>query len=306
MLSISVLTLYPSMFPGPLGGGIIEKARRKGLWSLDVVDLRTFSCDNHQSVDAPAFGGGAGMVMLPQVIDQALRHVSAKHIGPRYVYLSPRGALLTQAWLWSYIEGAEASGSEIKTNETKTQSALGFNDPALALTGGFDPDPQTPNMPAPDETKPPKKEGNPPTRPFKTNQSLSPLILLCGRFEGIDQRVLDVWPFEEISLGDFVLMGGEVAAMALIEALVRLIPGVVGNPCSLREESFQSDLLEYPHYTRPRLWQGHTVPNVLLSGHHKDIALWRHKQQCEITKKTRPDLWKRWTARQKYVRKKDS
>ena len=126
-------------------------------------------------------------------------------------------------------------------------------------------------------------------------QSSLPLVFLCGRYEGIDQRVLDAWEVEEISLGDFVLTGGELAAMTILDATLRLIPGVIGDETSLEDESFSKGLLEYPHYTRPRIWKGREVPEVLLSGHHEKIATWRHEQAQRITKERRPDLWNQYT-----------
>ncbi|WP_031933881.1 tRNA (guanine(37)-N(1))-methyltransferase [Candidatus Hepatobacter penaei] len=247
-MHIVVLTLYPSMFPGPLGEGVLAKARTDKHWTLSLVNMRDFAHDTHKSVDAPAFGGGAGMVMMPHVVDDALTHAGRLVSHPRYIYLSPRGRTLTQAWIKKAVR---------------------------------------PVQPSPHEGS-----GAAPPKP-------RPLVLLCGRFEGVDQRVLDHHSVEEVSLGDFVLMGGEVAAMALIESVVRLLPGVLGNASSLTEESFEDGLLEYPHYTRPRVWQGREVPQVLLSGHHERIQVWRQQEREHITQKMRPDLWDRWTKRVK-------
>ncbi len=219
-----VLTIFPEAFPGPLGVSLAARAMEKGLWSLEVLDIRNFAGDRHRSVDDTPFGGGAGMVMRPDVVDAALAAV-ADRPGP-VVHLSPRGRLLDQG---------------------------------LA-------------------------------RSLATEPGLS---LLCGRYEGVDQRVLEAREVVEISIGDYVLAGGEVAAMALIEAVVRLLPGVMGNETSGDEESFEAGLLEYPHYTRPALWQGREVPEVLLSGHHAEIRRWRLEEAEKITRQRRPDLWAR-------------
>lgn len=226
----SVLTLYPEMFPGTLGHSIIGKAREKGLWSMDAVNIRDFAQDKHQTVDDAAFGGGAGMVMRPDVLDRALHSICpmGPETGP-VVYFSPRGKKMTHA--------------RIKELAAEKKIAM-----------------------------------------------------ICGRFEGIDQRVLDTWAVEELSLGDFVLCGGEVAALALIEACVRLLPGVVGKAESLEDESFATGLLEYPHYTRPARWNGVDVPEVLLSGHHEKITMWRKTAAEEITQQRRPDLWTQYVA----------
>lgn len=215
-----VLTLFPEMFPGPLAHSLIGRAHEKGLWDLKTIQIRDFATDKHKTVDDTPFGGGAGMVMKPDVLDAALNCLPA---GTHKIYLSPRGVPLTQA------------------------------------------------------------------RVLELSQ-LSSIAVLCGRYEGIDQRVIDHHAMEEISLGDFVLAGGEVAAMALMEAVVRLIPGVLGNADTHAEESFSQGLLEYPHYTRPALWQGLAVPDVLLSGDHAKVRQWRLEQAQKLTKERRPDL----------------
>tara|TARA_R110002096_G_scaffold391699_2_gene586595 strand:+ start:53 stop:757 length:705 start_codon:yes stop_codon:yes gene_type:complete len=217
-----VLTLFPEMFPGPLGHSLAGKALARGDWALDAVDIRGFAMDKHASVDDTPFGGGAGMVMRADVLDRALEEAADKR-GP-VIYLSPRGAPLTQA----------------RAKELAAEPAV---------------------------------------------------TLLCGRYEGIDQRLIEARELEEISLGDFVLSGGEVAALAMLDACVRLLPGVLGAPKSLAEESFERGLLEYPHYTRPAEWNGRHVPDVLLSGNHAAIARWRLAQAEAITKARRPDLW---------------
>ncbi len=222
-----VLTLFPEMFPGPLGDSLAGKALAAGLWSLRTIDIRDFAKDRHATVDDTPFGGGPGMVMRADVVDDAIASV-ADEPGP-LVYLTPRGRRLDQA-----LVGELAAG---------------------------------PGM-----------------------------TVLCGRYEGIDERVIESRDFTEISLGDFVLSGGEPAAVALIDACVRLLPGVMGDAASLEEESFQSGLLEYPHYTRPAEWHGRSVPDVLISGHHEKIRAWRREQAERITRERRPDLWERYTA----------
>ncbi|MGL5784546.1 MAG: tRNA (guanosine(37)-N1)-methyltransferase TrmD [Alphaproteobacteria bacterium] len=232
-----VLTLFPELFPGPLGASIIGEALEKGLWGLDVLNIRDFALDKHQTVDEPAFGGGPGMVMRPDVLDLAIEAglrclpETKPAKTPAMIYLSPRGQTLSQKSVTEWVE------------------------------------------------------------------SDMPLVLLCGRYEGVDQRILDARGFQEVSLGDFVLAGGELAAMALLEACVRLIPGVLGTGASLEEESFSQGLLEYPHYTRPRTWEGMEVPEVLLSGHHGKIKAWRQAQAEKLTQTRRPDLWTRYQQR---------
>lgn len=228
---ITILTLFPEMFPGPLGHSLIGKALEKSLWQLQVVDIRDFAGDKHQTVDDTSFGGGPGMVMRPDVVDKALSSVMEKGKA-RLIHLSPRGKVFHQA-----------AAREMATSQL-------------------------------------------------------PFVFLCGRYEGIDQRVLDAWGAEDMSLGDFILTGGELAAMTILDAVIRLIPGVIGDEESLEEESFSQGLLEYPHYTRPREWQGHVVPEVLLSGHHEKIASWRLEQAKEITRTRRPDLWDKYINQQ--------
>ena len=224
----TVMTLFPEMFPGPLGCSLAGKALAEGLWRLETVDIRGFARDKHRSVDDAPFGGGPGMVMRPDVLDRVIGEGAGP--GP-VVYLSPRGRLVDQA--------------RIK-----------------ALAGG------------------------------------PGVSLLCGRYEGVDERVIEARGVEELSLGDFVLSGGEPAAIALIDACVRLLPGVVGDQATLAEESFEDGLLEYPHYTRPQTWEGRAVPEVLLSGHHDRIRQWRQEQRERATRERRPDLWERRLASQ--------
>jgi tRNA (guanine37-N1)-methyltransferase len=229
----TALSLFPEMFPGPLGESLAGKALKEGVWRLEAVDIRRFARDRHGTVDDAPFGGGAGMVMKPDVLSAALLAVAeapGMAEAPKLL-LSPRGAPFTQA------RGRE-----------------------LAAGPG--------------------------------------VVLVCGRFEGVDERVIEAHALEEISVGDFVLSGGEIAAMAVMDCCVRLLPGVMGEPLSASEESFEDGLLEYPHYTRPATWTGPDgtewrVPEVLVSGHHGKVAEWRMKQREKITRRRRPDLWAR-------------
>jgi tRNA (guanine37-N1)-methyltransferase len=229
----TALTLFPEMFPGPLGESLAGRALKEGVWSLEAVDIRRFAGDRHRTVDDAPFGGGAGMVMKPDVLSAAIEAVAQAPGMPGVpkLLLSPRGAPFSQA------RGRELSAG-----------------PGV--------------------------------------------LLVCGRFEGVDERVIEAQALEEISVGDFVLSGGEIAAMAVMDCCVRLLPGVMGAADSASEESFEDGLLEYPHYTRPATWSGpdgieRRVPEVLLSGHHGRVAEWRMKQREEITRRRRPDLWAR-------------
>ena len=222
----SVLTLFPEMFPGPLAQSLAGRALSSAIWSLQTINIRDFATDRHRTVDDTPFGGGAGMVLRPDVVDAAIAAVADDR---PLVFLTPRGRRLGQRDVRRY---AEAPG----------------------------------------------------------------VILLCGRYEGVDQRVIEARGMQEVSIGDYVLSGGELPALVLLDAAVRLLPGVLGAAASAEEESFAHDLLEYPHYTRPADWQGRRVPEVLLSGHHAAIAAWRQAEAERVTHERRPDLWARQVA----------
>ncbi len=229
--SATILTLFPQMFPGPLGESIIGDALKRNLWQLNTLQIRDFATDKHQKVDDTPYGGGAGMLMKPDVISAAIEHASISQSKARIIYMSPRGRVLDQ--------------------------------------------------------------------PLVEELSRQSLIILCGRYEGVDERVLQHHEIEEVSVGDYVLAGGELAAMILLEACVRLIPGVMGEQFSAHEESFATSgiyagLLEYPQYTKPPFWKGLEVPPVLLSGHHQQILEWRKQQAKELTRARRPDIWQRY------------
>ena len=217
----TILTLFPDMFPGPLGHSLAGRALENQLWSLDTHDIRSAATDRHRTVDDTPFGGGAGMVMRPDIVSRAVTQVAD---GRPVIYLTPRGRRLTQPDAQRFAAGPG-------------------------------------------------------------------LILLCGRYEGIDQRAIDAIGAQEISVGDYVLSGGELPAMVLLDAVIRLLPGVMGAADSATEESFATGLLEYPHYTRPAEWCGRAVPPILLSGNHAAIAAWRQTQAEHITRERRPDLW---------------
>lgn len=225
MFSADIITLFPELFPGPLGASVLGRGLNDGLWSLRANQLRDFATDKHRTVDDTPSGGGAGMVLKPDILARAIDTVApATDPRPR-ILMSPRGTPLTQQRAHQLATGPGA-------------------------------------------------------------------VIICGRFEGVDQRAIDTRKLEEISTGDYVLAGGEVAAMVLLEAVVRLIPGVLGALDSRDEESFENGLLEYPHYTRPQTFEGHDIPAVLTSGDHGKIAKWRHEQSLALTKARRPDLLK--------------
>lgn len=221
----TIVTLFPEMFPGSLGGSLTGRALEDHKWRLDTVQIRDHAQDKHLTVDDTPYGGGAGMVMKPDVVDRAL--TAAKDMGSpnrKMIYLTPRGKPFCQAMAHDY-----------------------------ANTDG--------------------------------------LILLCGRYEGVDHRVVEEWEMDEVSIGDYVLTGGELPAQILLDATVRLLPDVLGNKKSLENESFELGILEYPQYTKPQNWKNKIVPGVLLSGDHQKIAEWRQEEAERITRERRPDLW---------------
>ena len=222
-----ILTLFPEMFPGPLGFSITGKALEEKIWSLKLINLQNFSKKGPKYVDDKPYGGGSGMIIKSEIIHEALKK-TIKKIKNNYslIYLTPKGKKLDQKKIKSFA---------IKNN----------------------------------------------------------LILVCGKYEGIDQRVIDTWKMEEISIGDYILSGGEIAAMSLVDSCVRLLPNVLGSEDSLESETFENNLLEYPQYTKPREWLGKKVPEVLLSGNHKKINEWKKKESIRITKIKRPDLLKK-------------
>ena len=223
----TVLSLFPEMYPGPLGISNAGRALSENLWSLEAIDIRGFAADKHRTVDDTPAGGGAGMVMRADVAAKAIDAARAAAAELPTIYLSPRGERLTQSLVHGLVSGPG-------------------------------------------------------------------VILFAGRFEGLDERVIEARSLREVSIGDYVLSGGDLAAMTLIDAAVRLIPGVVGAAQSIVEESFETGLLEYPLYTRPREWEGRNIPEVLLSGDHAKIAAWRRAEAERVTAERRPDLWARY------------
>jgi len=237
MLEIKILTAYPEIFPGTLGFSILGKALEEKKWSLDIVNLHDFGIDKRKNIDDEPFGGGPGMVIRADVVENALLSIDyPKDLKRQLIYLTPSGKPLKQSNLLEFIE---------------------FNQ----------------------------------------------LIILCGRFEGVDERAIKILNFMELSIGDYVLVGGEIASQVLVEGCIRLLPGVLGQPESLLEESFSSNLLEYPQYTRPQVWKDaqnndHDVPEILLSGHHEKIKEWRKDKSIKKTQLVRPDLLEQKTKQE--------
>jgi tRNA (guanine37-N1)-methyltransferase len=219
----TILTLFPEMFPGPLGVSLSGKALASGIWALEARDIRASATDKHRSVDDTPAGGGPGMVLRADILAAAIDAADAPADFPRLL-MSPRGRPLTQSRVRELATGPGA-------------------------------------------------------------------LIVCGRFEGVDQRLIEARHLEEVSVGDYVLSGGEIAAMALIDACVRLLPGVMGRPESGTEESFSESLLEYPQYTRPQSFEGRTIPEILISGDHAKVAAWRRTEAEALTRSRRPDLW---------------
>ena len=225
MWTARVFTLYPELFPGPLGIGLYKKALDKKLWSLEVINIRDYALDKHKTVDDATFGGGSGMVIRADIIANSLdKNISNKN--ERIIYLSPKGKKFDQVYARKIME--------------------------------------------------------------------KNINIICGHFEGVDQRLLETRNIEEISVGDFILSGGEIGALVVIDTIVRLIPGVLGNPDSPIEETFERNLLEYPQYTKPQKWEEKEVPDVLLSGDNAKIKDWRLAQSEDITRRRRPDLWEKY------------
>jgi tRNA (guanine37-N1)-methyltransferase len=230
MWRATVLTIFPELFPGPLGASLAGRAVEKGLWSLEAIDIRDFAADVHRSVDDTPAGGGPGMIMKADVLARAIDAAAAD--GRPRLLMSPRGVPLTQAQVCDLANGAG-------------------------------------------------------------------IMAVCGRFEGVDERVIAGRGLKEVSIGDYILSGGEIAAMALIEACVRLIPGVMGKAASAAEESFAIGLVEYPQFTRPQVWEDRAIPPVLLSGDHARVEAWRRAEAERMTQERRPDLWAAYQAAQK-------
>ncbi len=224
MLKAKIFTIFPELFPGFLGYSLTGRALEEKIWSVETVNIRDYATDKHGSVDDTPCGGGAGMVMRPDVLGRALK---ANCTGGKILAMSPKGRPLTQEMVKAYAQENEIN-------------------------------------------------------------------IVCGRFEGIDERVIEAFDIEEVSIGDYILTGGEQAAQILLDAVVRLLPGVLGNAESTVSESFEDNLLEYPQYTRPTEWEGRKVPEILLGGHHQKIENWRKEQAMKTTEERRPDLWKKY------------
>ncbi|WP_133573458.1 tRNA (guanosine(37)-N1)-methyltransferase TrmD [Maritalea mobilis] len=227
MFKADIITLFPDLFPGPLGASIIGRAAENDLWSLNATQLRDFATDKHKKVDDTPAGGGPGLVLKPDILAKAIDHISPEDDPRPRILMSPRGKPFDQQMARDWANGPG-------------------------------------------------------------------VVIVCGRFEGVDQRVIDKRNLTEISIGDFVLCGGEVAAMTMLEATVRLLPGVMGSAESEADESFENGLLEYPQYTRPAEFEGGPIPEVVTSGDHKKVNQWRQEQSEQLTKQNRPDLWEKY------------
>ncbi|MEM9630450.1 MAG: tRNA (guanosine(37)-N1)-methyltransferase TrmD [Pseudomonadota bacterium] len=225
----TILTLYPDMFPGPLGHSLAGRALEKNLWQLETSQIRDHAADKHRSVDDTPAGGGAGMVLRADILAKAIDAAAPADDHRPRLLMSPRGKPFTQARAHELAEGPGA-------------------------------------------------------------------IVVCGRFEGVDQRVIDTRELEEVSMGDYILSGGEIGAITMLDAIIRLIPGVMGNMESADTESFETGLLEHPHYTRPAVFEGHVIPDVLTSGNHKKIHEWRMSEAERLTRERRPDMWDAYMA----------
>src|SRR5215468_873339 len=234
MWRATILTIFPELFPGPLGASLAGKASTNGLWSLETIDVRDFTTDRHRSVDDTPAGGGPGMIMRADVLGRAIDAVAGED-RPRLL-MSARGQPLNQAWVRKLMQG-------------------------------------------------------------------SGVVAVCGRFEGVDERVIARRGLVEVSIGDYVLAGGELAAMVLIDACVRLIPGVMGKESSGADESFSANLIEYPQFTRPQVWEGRAIPEVLTSGDHGKVEAWRREEAERLTRERRPDLWAAYRADQESGKK---
>ena len=262
----TVLTLYPEMFPGPLGISLAGRAMAEGKWAIDTVQIRDFAADKHRTVDDTPAGGGAGMVLRVDVLAKAIDHARARNLpgtGRGTAAEGSGGGVGAEPPLHHPADGPPPRAGEVQDR------------PVIALT----------------------PRGKPLTQARVRQLAAGPgVILLCGRFEGFDERIFEGRGVEEVSVGDIVLSGGEPAALMLLDACIRLLPGVMGAPSSGSEESFENGLLEYPHYTRPQEWEGRTIPEVLRSGDHAKIASWRKRRSEDDTRSRRPDLWERHTG----------
>ncbi|MEJ6594057.1 tRNA (guanosine(37)-N1)-methyltransferase TrmD [Parasphingorhabdus sp.] len=263
--TVQILTLYPEMFPGPLGTSLAGRALAEGKWACDTINPRDFATDRHRSVDDTPAGGGAGMVLRADVMAAALDHAVERMAS---LHLSPSG------------EGPGV-GTVVTTNDSDLTTVP---TPTPPLKGG--------RLSAPILVMTPR--GKPLTQARVREIAAGPgVTIICGRFEGFDERLFDARDIEEVSIGDYVLSGGEMGALVLLDACIRLLPGVMGAASSGDDESFEHGILEYPQYTRPQIWEGRIIPEVLRSGDHAKIAAWRKQRAEEDTRLRRPDLWER-------------